>query len=192
MGAGAVLTMAGCAMGLRHLESDKIARTGIMSACFFVASLIHVPIGPSSVHLLFNGAVGLILGWAAFPALLVALILQAVFFQFGGITTLGINTFIMAFPAVIGYILFRALVRRRAGWALPAAFFTGAFSVFLSGVLAALALMFTEDKFINVAGLVIGAHVPVMLIEGIMTVFLVAFLKRVQPDMLPSEGPSSR
>ena len=30
-----------------------------------------------------------ILGWAAFPAFLVALFLQAVLFQFGGLTTLG-------------------------------------------------------------------------------------------------------
>jgi cobalt/nickel transport system permease protein len=39
-----------------------------------VASLIHVPIGPSNAHLILNGLVGLLLGWGAFPAILVALI----------------------------------------------------------------------------------------------------------------------
>jgi cobalt/nickel transport system permease protein len=47
------------------------------------------------------GIVGLRLGWGAFPAILVALTLQTVFFRFGGITTLGVNTVSMAMPAVI-------------------------------------------------------------------------------------------
>ena len=69
-----------------------MAQVGILSSAFFMASLIHVPIGPSSVHLLLNGIVGLLLGWGAFPAILVGLALQAMFFQFGGITVLGVNT----------------------------------------------------------------------------------------------------
>ena len=44
----------------------------------FVASLVHVPVGPSSMHLVLNGLLGLLLGWAAFPAILVGLLLQAV------------------------------------------------------------------------------------------------------------------
>ena len=79
---GAALAAAGTAVGLRKLDYDRIAQAGVLSAAFFVASLIHVPIGPSSVHLLLNGIVGLLLGWGAFPAILVALVLQALFFQF--------------------------------------------------------------------------------------------------------------
>ena len=71
---GAALTAAGTAIGLKNLDYDHIAQVGILSATFFVASLIHVPIGPSSVHLLINGIVGLLLGWAAFPAILVGLL----------------------------------------------------------------------------------------------------------------------
>jgi cobalt/nickel transport system permease protein len=55
-----------------------------------VSSLVSVPVGPGSVHLLLNGLMGLLLGWAAVPAILVALILQAVFFGFGGILVLGV------------------------------------------------------------------------------------------------------
>jgi cobalt/nickel transport system permease protein len=43
----------------------------VLSATFFVASLIHVPVGPSSVHLIMSGLAGLVLGWTAFPALFV-------------------------------------------------------------------------------------------------------------------------
>jgi cobalt/nickel transport system permease protein len=45
--------------------------------------------------------------------------------------------------------------------------------------------MFTEDIFLEVAGLVVTAHLPVMAIEGVITVFCVAFLRKVKPEMLP-------
>lgn len=38
---GAALTVMGTAVGLKQLDYDRIARTGILSAAFFVASLIH-------------------------------------------------------------------------------------------------------------------------------------------------------
>ena len=74
--AGAAVAMAGAAAGLKKLELDRVAQAGMLSAAFFVASLIHVPVGPSSIHLILNGIVGLLLGWAAFPAILTALLLQ--------------------------------------------------------------------------------------------------------------------
>jgi len=54
-----------------------------------------------------------------FSAILVALALQAVFFQFGGITSLGVNTVIMALPAVACYYIFAPLLRRSQAAALP-------------------------------------------------------------------------
>lgn len=182
---GIVLTAAGVAMGLKKLDYDRIPRAAILSASFFVASLIHVPVGPSSVHLILNGIVGLILGWGAFPVILVALTLQAVLFQFGGITTLGVNTMIMALPAVFCYYLFGRLIGKRPRIALPAAFACGALSVFFGAVMVGLALVFTEENFLKVSYLVVVAHLPVMIIEGIITAFCVAFFKKVQPDMLP-------
>ncbi|MBW1735669.1 MAG: cobalt transporter CbiM [Deltaproteobacteria bacterium] len=182
---GIALAAAGTAVGLRKLDYDRIPRAGILSASFFVASLIHVPLGPSSVHLILNGIVGLLLGWGAFPVILVALTLQAVLFQFGGITTLGVNTMIMALPAVFCYYLFGSLVRRRSSLALPAAFACGALSVFLSAVMVGIALTFTREEFLRVSYLVVVAHLPVMVIEGLITAFCVGFLKKVQPHILP-------
>jgi cobalt/nickel transport system permease protein len=182
---GAVLAAAGTAIGLKKIDYDRIARVGILSAAFFVASLIHVPIGPTSIHLIMNGLVGLLLGWAAFPAILVALLLQAIFFQFGGITTLGVNTIIMALPAVICYHLFAPLLCKGRKIALAAAFACGFLAVLIGAVLVAVALMFTEESFLEVATLVVTAHIPVMIIEGIITAFCVVFLQKVQPSMLP-------
>ncbi|MGA9538440.1 MAG: cobalt transporter CbiM [Desulfobacterales bacterium] len=182
---GGVLAAAGTAIGLKKIDYDQLARVGILSATFFVASLVHVPIGPSSVHLIMNGIVGLLLGWAAFPAILVALLLQAVFFQFGGITTLGVNTIIMALPAVICYYLFAPLLHKDRKYLLLAGFGCGFCAVLFGGVIVGLALMFTEENFLKVAMLVVTAHIPVMIIEGIVSAFCVAFLKKVQPAMLP-------
>ena len=84
---GIAFAAAGTAIGLKKLDYERIPRAAILSASFFVASLIHVPVGPSSVHLILNGIVGLILGWGAFPVILVALTLQSMLFQFGGIPT---------------------------------------------------------------------------------------------------------
>ena len=182
---GGVLAAAGTAIGLKKIDYDQLARVGILSATFFVASLVHVPIGPSSVHLIMNGIVGLLLGWAAFPAILVALLLQGVFFQFGGITTLGVNTIIMALPAVICYYLFAPLLHKDRKYLLLAGFGCGFCAVLFGGVVVGLALIFTEENFLKVAILVVTAHIPVMIIEGIVTAFCVAFLKKVQPAMLP-------
>lgn len=181
---GGVLTAAGTVFGFKKLDHDQIARVGILSSAFFVASLIHVNIGPSSVHLVLNGIVGLLLGWAAFPAILVALTLQALLFQYGGITTLGVNTLIMAVPAIISYHLFGSLVTKSNKTAMAAAFSTGFLSVFLSAVLLGLFLIFTEKNFIEVSSLVVAANLPVMVIEGIVTVFCIGFLKKVHPELL--------
>lgn len=183
--AGAVVAIAGTAIGLKTVRGEQIPRTALLSSSFFVASLIHIPLGPSSVHLILNGLIGLLLGWTAFPAILLGLFLQAVLFQFGGITTLGVNTVNMALPAAICYYLFHREVKK--GKIVPAVicgFFSGVFGVLIAGILVALSLLFTGEYFWKVAKLVIVAHVPVMVIEGIITGFIVFFLRKVKPEIL--------
>lgn len=188
--AGGVLTAAGTAIGLKTVDFDRIAHVGILSASFFVASLIHLPVGPASVHLIMNGIVGLILGWAAFPAILVALALQGVFFQYGGITTLGVNTFIMAAPAVACHYMFGPLLTRGKTLANAAAFGCGFLAVLMGALLVALFLMATEEAFFEIAALVVMANIPVMIVEGIVTAFAVAFLKKVYPELIHLSQPT--
>ena len=182
---GAALAAVGTAIGLKKLDYDQIAKAGMLSAAFFVASLIHIPIGPANAHLVLSGLVGILLGWAAFPAILVALVLQGVFFQFGGITTLGVNTIIMALPAVICYLTFGRWVLKSSRTASIAAFACGFLSVLISGILVGLSLIFTEENFLEVSGIIVAAHIPVMIIEGIITAVCVGFLRKVRPEMLP-------
>ncbi len=181
---GGVLAAIGTGIGLKKMDYDRIAQVGILSSAFFVASLIHVNIGPSSVHLILNGIVGLLLGWAAFPAILVALLLQALFFQFGGITALGVNTVNMALPAVLCFYLFGPLIQKNTMMATTGAFAAGFLSVFFASAALGGSLVFTEENFWEVSMLVITAHLPVMIIEGLVTVFCISFLKKVHPVML--------
>jgi len=183
---GAALAAAGTAVGLKSVDYDQVARVGLLAAVFFVASLIHIPVGPASAHLIMNGMIGLLLGWAAFPAILVALVLQAIFFQFGGITTLGINTLIMALPAVACRYLFAPWLRKPGAATMIGAFGCGSVAVLLSALMTAVALLATEENFTEVASILVVAHVPVMVIEGVVSAFAVSFLIRVQPAMLPA------
>ncbi|HAJ33998.1 MAG TPA: cobalt transporter CbiM [Candidatus Atribacteria bacterium] len=182
---GVVLTATAVGYSLKKMEHKEVPKVAILSSVFFVASLIHVPLGPSSVHLILNGIIGVLLGWSAFPAILVALALQGVLFQFGGITTLGINTFNMAFPAIICFYLFNRGVRNENNFiTLTLAFVCGFLAVLLSGIMVAAALVFTGEPFIQIAKLVLIAHLPIMIIEGILTAFCIGFLRKVRPEIL--------
>lgn len=182
--ASSVLTLIGTGIGLKKMDYDRIPQAGVLSASFFVSSLIHVPLAFTSAHLILNGLIGAILGWAAFPVILVALILQVVFFQFGGFTSLGANTLLMALPAVTCYLFFgRMIVSTDKNVSSVSSFLCGAVSVMFSGVLLSAFLFLTGEAFIGVFSVVLLAHLPVMLIEGIVTVFCVRFLLKVQPKM---------
>ena len=182
---GAVLSFAGVAIGLKKMDYEKLPEVGVLSSVFFVASLIHVPIGPAAAHLVLNGICGLILGWMAFPAILVGLALQAILFQFGGLTTLGINTFNMALPAVlVGFMCGRFIRSPNVVTRGVAEFIAGAGAIFGSGILVAASLLATGESFYAAAKLIVLVHIPIMVMEGIITIFVVEFVRRVRPEML--------
>jgi cobalt/nickel transport system permease protein len=181
---GAVAAVGGIAMGLRNLPLERIPAAGVLSASFFVASLIHVPIGPSSVHLILNGLAGLVLGWAAFPALFVGLLLQAVFFGFGGLTVLGVNALNIALPAVLVGLLFRPLVAR--GSPMQGAIWGsigGGVAIAATTLAVAFSLMLSGDEFILAAQLVFFAHIPVMVIEAVLSGAAIFLARRVKPEL---------
>jgi len=184
LASGAALTAAGTGWALARLKEEDIPRTALLSAAFFVASLIHVPVGVINVHLVLNGLVGLVLGWAAFPAILVALWLQAVFFGYGGITTLGINTFSMAAPAVVCHYLVRRWVSAGGLSAACAGFVAGGLGVFLSGLTVAGALVLSAEQFQLAAMLFTGAGIVWAVVEGIVSAATVTALRQFDPNFL--------
>jgi cobalt/nickel transport system permease protein len=185
---GGVATVIGTAIGLTRLNYERIMTVAMLAATFFVASLIHIPIGPGSVHLVLGGLMGLLLGWASFPAIVVALLLQALFFQYGGLLVLGVNTSIMAVPAVCCGLALKPWLSRGRKFQLAAGFIAGFGAALGSALLVALALSLADRGFLRAAGLLVVSHVPVMVMEGGITLFIVGFLARVQPDMLDDGG----
>jgi cobalt/nickel transport system permease protein len=181
---GGLITVAGLARGLRTLDTHNVPQTGVLSAALFVASLVHVPVGGASAHLVLNGLAGMLLGWAVFPAVFVALLLQAVLFQFGGFTTIGVNTAVLGGPAILSYYLFRGAVQRggRAGFA--AAFAGGALPIALSGILVAVALRLSGAEFTHAAIVLLAAHVPILVVEGFIGAFCISFLRSVKPRLM--------
>ncbi|WP_417604541.1 cobalt transporter CbiM [Primorskyibacter flagellatus] len=189
--AGAVAAVGGIALGLRSLTLERIPAAGVLSASFFVASLIHVPIGPSSVHLILNGLAGLLLGFAAFPALFVGLLLQAVFFGFGGLTVLGVNTVNIALPAVLAWMVFGRLIGR--GSPVQGAIWGGvggAFAIAATTGMVAVSLAMSGDEFLPAAKLVFFAHVPVMAIEAVLTGFAILLARKVKPELFVKGLPA--
>lgn len=183
--AGGILAAAGMARGLKELEPTRIPKVAMLSAVMFVASAIHLPAGPASVHLLLNGMAGIVLGWAAFPALLAALLLQAVMFGFGGLLVLGVNTVNMALPAVLAGLAFRRLWHpdrpRRTAWA--AALCSGG-AVLLTGLMVAGSLAASGREFEAAARMVVLTHLPVMGIEAVFASAAIGLLARVKPEAL--------
>jgi cobalt/nickel transport system permease protein len=198
--AGYVATAAVTWYSLRKIRQKEDARRDIpkaslLTAAFFVVSLIHIPIPPPSVHLVLNGLMGVLLDYYAFPAILIGLFFQAVMFGHGGLTTLGVNAIIMGLPAIIAAWLFR--LRRVGNKESPRkdgtfGFIAGFVAMGLSvGMFVAILLLWipaelnvaTEQAAIYTLAI---AHLPLMVIEGVITAFLVVFLRRVRPTMLSS------
>jgi len=191
IGGGIVLTAIGTGIGLRKADYSRLTTTAVLSSVFFVGSLVHVPLGPGSVHLILNGLIGLFLGWGAFPALLIALLLQAILFWFGGVAVLGVNVFDMAFPAVICHFAFRGLIDKSPTLRWIGSFCCGAFSVAGAALCTALALGFTDEGFLASAKILFLAHIPVMVLEGIITALVVAFVFKSRPELLRfADGPA--
>src|SRR5262245_51475814 len=126
--AGAALLAAFAAWRVREEEIPRIA---LLTAAFFVASSIHVKLGPAtSVHLLLNGLVGVVLGRRAPLAILVGVALQALLIPHGGLTTIGVNATVEMLPALAAAALFpalRAWLRGGTPWRRPCLVGAGAF-----------------------------------------------------------------
>ncbi len=180
----AAAAVAIAAASLKKTDTAEIPKVAVMTAAFFVASLIHVKIGPTSSHLVLNGLLGAVLGIAAFPSILAALVFQAIMFQHGGITTLGVNALTMGIPALISGLIFR--YRSSTGTAVRGvrAFISGFIAVMLSAAGVALYLLSAGKEFYSTAKLVMYMNIPIAIIEGIATVFIVSFLMKVKPDLL--------
>jgi cobalt/nickel transport system permease protein len=179
-----IVSAALVAWSARSTRADDLPKVAVVSAAFFVASLIHVPFGPTSVHLLIPGLAGALLGSSAFLAIALGLLLQSLLFQFGGLTALGANTLMMGVPALFcGWLFARFRGRAGARQALLGGV-VGALGTGLAAIFLALLLVSGGEDFFGVAKIALAAHVPVFIIEGLVSFFTIGFLVKVKPELL--------
>ncbi|MCD6415574.1 MAG: cobalt transporter CbiM [Planctomycetes bacterium] len=189
LAAGGLGTVALAGGLLMRLDAQKIPRVAFCASFFFVASIVPIPIGPTSVHLLLVGLVGIIMGPWAFLPILFGLALQALL-GYGGKTSLGVNALVMGLPAYPAYYLFRLEKRvRLRGSTFIFGFLAGAGAVAVALALLKFVLSMAGEEFIGVAWAVVVAYIPVAIVEGLVTGFAVSLLKKVNPQILePSDA----
>ncbi|MDR2710086.1 MAG: cobalt transporter CbiM [Burkholderiales bacterium] len=181
---GWVAAAGGVAWGLRKLQPERIPHVAVIAAALFLAALVRFPIGPTSMHLTLLGLAGVLLGWSAVPALFIALMLQAILFQFGGLVSLGANTTIMGVAALTGGLVFRLF-----GTRLPMmlrAFASGFMAVVVGTVLLCAALWLSNSDFRGTLPLIAATQLALALIEGVVTALIVGFMARSMPRLLAS------
>jgi cobalt/nickel transport system permease protein len=182
-----------CALCLRRIAAQRdpaaaIPRAAMLTAAFFAATLVAIPVPPVSVHMVLSGLMGVMLGWFAFPAILVGLFLQAVMFGHGGLTSLGLNGVIIGLPALLAGGLYRL-----AGARMPAVAAAGAgagavavaLALFAAILLAGLPTQIDAGAERVALAAMAVAHLPLMLAEGAIVLAVLAVLRRVEPGMLP-------
>ncbi len=109
---GFVLAGALALVGLFRLREEEVPRIALLTAAFFIVSLIHIRIGPTSVHLLLSGLLGVILGRKVALAIPLGLTLQMILVAHGGFSTIGVNSCVLVLPALLIGALFRRLYRQ--------------------------------------------------------------------------------
>jgi cobalt/nickel transport system permease protein len=190
LAAGWAAAAAGLALGLKKTKTEDLPRCALVSAVLFLASLVHVPLGPSSIHLTLLGLAGILLGWSAIPALFVALLLQGLLFQFGGLLSLGVNTTVMGTASLSAYAIFLASGRKRGASRLTYifAFVAGFIAIITGSVLVVAALALSDMKLKTIAALIFAANIPLAAVEGVITVFIVIFLAKLYPRAIRPAG----
>ena len=178
------ISFAGAAWSLRQVRNEDLPKIAVVTSAFFVASLIHLPFGPTSVHLILPGIVGALLGPVSFLSITLGLFLQSILFQFGGLTALGANALMMGLPAFLCGLLFQAIRGKTALSHSIAGAICGGLGTAMAATMLACLLSTAGENFIGVAKLALAAHVPVLIIEAGVSAFTVSFLFRVKPELL--------
>ena len=185
IGAGWAIAIPALALSIRSLKADQVGAYGVIAAAFFAGSTIHVPVGPFSMHLVLSGIAGLLLGWGALTVVTVGLLLQALFIGFGGLTVLGVNISIMALPGAIMGVFGRKWIKQASVKKRPwIGSLIGGGTILISAILLYVTLSTTNTALMPLAKLVFFGHIPIAIVEGIISFWLVHFLQKVKPSLL--------
>lgn len=170
--------------GIKKTDNDDIPKIALMSGTFFAASLISIPIPPSSVHPLLCGLIGMILGGKSALAFFPALFLQALLFRHGGLTSLGANTILLFIPAIVSSLIYRKLKLKP----IIKGAIVGALSVVMTVLILIGILFLTDERFaagdFSVIKILVLTHLPLVFAEGILTGAAAKLLEKTGTDWI--------
>lgn len=177
----------------KKLGDKHVPMMGVLAAFIFAAQMLNIPVvGGTSGHMLGGVLAAVFLGPIAASIIMATIfIVQAVFFQDGGITTLGANIFNMGLIGTIGgYYIYYGIKKVIAG---DSGRFIGvAIAAWLAVVLASaataieLAASGTVPLEITLPAMV-SIHTIIGLIETGITISVVVFVLKTRPDLLNLE-----
>ena len=168
---------------VKELKNEDISITGVASAMFFIASFIHIPFGVTQIHLILLGVIGILISWSSFVAIFAALTLQALLLGYGGVVSIGVNLFIMAMPAVLVHYLYHSSFIQKLNDKVK--FFIVGFSgTFFATLFLTAILYFSKEEYNYAAYSIFSVNIVTMIIEGIVSMFLLLFIKKVYPQIL--------
>ncbi|MCL1971194.1 MAG: energy-coupling factor ABC transporter permease [Candidatus Bathyarchaeota archaeon] len=176
------------------LSEKQVPMMGLLTALFFAAMFINIPIiGGTTAHILGGAAIGLILGpFAGLISMSIILVLQALLFGDGGLIALGANVLNMGIigvfiPCII-FLVLNKLFKPKMGISLYAIIFTCAlFSNVLAAIAAGLQVGLSPlaPYGLNVIlPAMVTHHFIIGIVEGIVTVILIITLLVLRPDVL--------
>ncbi|WP_199053118.1 cobalt transporter CbiM [Aquitalea sp. ASV15] len=196
----------------RLLHTRMVPLFALFSAFSFVIMMFNLPLpGGTSGHAVGMGIISIVLGpWASIIAISVALLIQALFFGDGGITSFGANSLNMAIVgSLVAWACYQLLAagaplqsRRR----VLAAAVSGYLAINTAALLAAIEFGLQPLLFHDAAGTPLYAPyplsvaVPAMMLghlsfaglaELLITGGLVAYLQRAYPELLSLQAGRS-
>jgi cobalt/nickel transport system permease protein len=176
------------AISLWRVRHEEIPKISLMTCVFFAGStVIHIPIGPTSQHLMLTGFIGLVLGRKAAIAVTIALLLQLFLFRFGGLSSFGANVFVISFPAMLLGMIFRPQLARHKNFAFGYGFLAGFLAIAGSVFLLAVVLWESNQRLKLTSYAIIISAIPLMFIEGIVTGFAVQMITQIRPNFFRDE-----
>lgn len=171
-----------------NLNEKQIPLLAVLAAGIFAIQAMNIPIPwGTSGHMVGAAIVGILLGspFAGFLVLAVVLIIQALAFGDGGITTLGANIFNMGvLGSFIGFYSFKGLQKIISD--VPAVFIGCFLSLFIPAIACAIEL-WLAGTFPLIAGLYFMGiyHFVIGLIgEGLISSIVYVAIKGVRPDLI--------
>lgn len=176
---------AGIALALRKIKRDetypvKIPMIGMVAAFIFAAQMINFPVaGATSGHLDGAALASILFGpWIGMLIMATVVVIQALFFQDGGITAIGANIFNMGVLASLtGYGIYSLFGRWRNKWIRTvSAFFAAWASVVVAAAAASMELAVSGTAPVAVAlKAMLGWHALIGIGEGIVTSFMLLY-----------------